>query len=245
MNTRTTTKISIAVGAGALLAIALPLSASAHVTITPYTTPPGSYTLITFTVPNESATAGTKIIEVDIPIKTPFASVSYVPVPGWDVTLITEQLPKPVKIAGNQLRDAVTKVIWTAQPGHEIRDGQLQLFPLSVGPVPDVGKILLTTTQTYTDGTVVGWKHETTDAGHPAPVLYVKDAPIVSQDADAEVTATSQTRLHGTTATSAAAVSSGDVLARGLGIGGLVFGAIGLALAAVSIRRTSGSRSDG
>ncbi|MCU1557028.1 MAG: hypothetical protein JWN09_1023 [Microbacteriaceae bacterium] len=244
MNKRATTTISLAVGAGALLAIALPLSASAHVTITPYTTPPGAYALITFKVPNESATAGTKIIEVDIPTDTPFASVSYVPVPGWDVTLVTEQLPKPVKIAGNQLKEAVTKVIWTAQPGHEIGDGQLQLLPLSVGPVPNTGKILLPMTQTYTDGTVVGWSDKTSDAAHPAPVLYVKDAPIVSPDADAEVTAASQAQSRETTATSPVAASS-DPVARGLGIGGLVLGAIGLALGAVGIRRTTASKSDG
>jgi uncharacterized protein YcnI len=239
MNKHTTTKASIAVGAGALLAIALPLSASAHVTITPYTTEPGSYALITVKVPNESATASTKIVEVDIPTNSPFASVSYVPVAGWDVALVTEQLPKPVKLDGNELKEAVTKVIWTAQPGHEIRDGELQLFPLSVGPVPDTGKILLPTTQTYTDGTVVAWSESGTQADHPAPVLYVTDAPVVSHDADAEVTSASQ--AESLRSTDAASASSSDAVARGLGIGGLVLGAIGVALAVVIMRRTAAS----
>lgn len=230
-------RLSIAIGAGAVLAMAVPLSASAHVTITPYTTEPGSYALITFKVPNESATATTKSIEIDIPTDTPFASVSYVPVPGWDATLVTQTLPKPVKFDGNELTDAVTKVIWTAQPGHEIADGQLQLFPLSVGPVPDTGKILLPTKQTYTDGTVVSWSDKGVDSENPSPVLYVTDAPVASHDADAEVTASTEAEAHRSDGTDAAAVSPSDPVARGLGVGGLVFGAIGIVLAVVTLRR--------
>jgi uncharacterized protein YcnI len=235
MKKRTILSTSVALGVGALLALAAPLAASAHVGLTPYTAEPGSYALITFKVPNESATATTEKIEVDIPTGTPFASVSYVPVAGWDVSLVSETLPKPVTIEGGELTKAVTKVIWTAQAGHGIADGQLLLLSLSVGPVPDTGKILLPTTQTYSDGTVVKWNEDGTNSEMPAPVLYVTDPPVVSHDADGEVTVASELEAHG--AASATAASSPDVLARGLGIAGLVVGAVGIVLAVAFSRR--------
>ncbi|TXN31401.1 YcnI family protein [Lacisediminihabitans profunda] len=224
---------AVAVGAGAIFAIAAPLAANAHVSVTPYTAEPGSYALITFKIPNESATASTDTVEVDLPTATPFASVSYVPVAGWDVELVTETLPKPVKVDGGEVTKAVTKVVWTAQAGNAIEDGQLQLLSLSVGPVPDTGRILLPATQTYSDGTVVKWSEKGADAEKPAPVLYVTDTPVASHDADAEVTAAT-TAEHGGAGTTAAA---SDPIARGLGVSGLVVGAVGIVLAVVFSRR--------
>jgi uncharacterized protein YcnI len=230
--------VSAALGAGALLAIAAPLAASAHVTISPYTAEPGSFALVTFKVPNESATAVTNRLEVDLPTATPFSSVSYVPVAGWDVSLVTETLPKPITLDGNELKAAVTTVIWTAHPGSEITAGQLQLFSLSLGAVPDTGRIRLPTTQTYSDGTVVHWDGAGAESEHPAPTLYVNDAPVVSHDADAEVTAATEAEAHdGQGTPGAPAASSSDPLARGLGIAGLVVGAVGIVLSAVTLRR--------
>jgi uncharacterized protein YcnI len=238
MKRRTPTIASVAVGAGLLLAVALPLSASAHVTVTPNTAPAGSYALVTFTVPTESTTAVTTKLEVDIPAATPFSSVSYVPVPGWTVQLITETLPKPVKVGENELKHAVTKVIWTAAPGSEIQAGQLQLFPLSLGAVPDTGSIAFHALQSYSDGSVVKWVEKGADAEHPAPVLYVNDtAPNAAHHDDtASLTATPA-------ATPGATPSSSDPVARGLGIGGLVVGAVGVVLAVVTLRRAGSSRS--
>ena len=226
---------TIAIAAGALLAVAVPLSASAHVTVAPNVASAGSYALITFKVPTESATAVTNKLEVDIPTDTPFSSVSYVPVAGWDVDVVTETLPKPVSIGGNELKQAVTKVIWTAQPGHEIKAGQLQLFPLSVGAVPDTGKIVFKALQGYSDGSTVSWIETTENAAHPAPVLYVNDAPPAAHDA-AKAAAPTVTATEAPSPT-AAATSSSDVVARGLGIGGLVLGAIGAVLGIVAFRR--------
>jgi uncharacterized protein YcnI len=231
MNLNTPVKAAIAIGAGVLLAIAVPLAASAHVTITPYGADPGSYAVITFKVPNESSTATTTKLEVDIPTGTPFASVSYVPVPGWSTDLVSETLPKPITIDHNQLTTAVTRVVWTADAGSEIRDGQLQQFPLSVGPVPNTGKIELAATQTYSDGTIVKWNESGPDSAHPAPVLYVNDPPVASNDADAEVTAA--------TIADATPPTSADPIARSLGIGGLVVGAIGIVLAVTARRPKS------
>ncbi|HEU4850361.1 MAG TPA: YcnI family protein [Terrimesophilobacter sp.] len=216
--------IVAAAGAAVALALAAPAAASAHVSVSPDTASPGSYTLVDFTVPNESATAVTTKLEVTLPEDTPFTSVSYVPVAGWTAELIRETLPTPVTVGENTITEAVTSIVWTADPGHEIAAGQLQVFPVSLGPVPDVGSVTFAALQTYSDGTVVSWADTGEDAEHPAPVLYVGDAPAGDH--------------HGDQAGSANdGESSADAVARGLGIGGLVLGAIGVVVAIAGLRR--------
>jgi uncharacterized protein YcnI len=236
MKLKNSLKLSVAIAAGTLIAIAVPLSASAHVTITPNTAQAGTYALLTFKVPNESATAVTNTFEVDLPTDTPFTSVSYVPVAGWTTDVIASTLRKPVTVGENQIKQAVTRVIWTAQPGAEIKAGQLQLFPLSVGAVPDTGKITLKAQQTYSDGTIAKWTETGANAEEPAPILYINDSPPAAvEPAAGQPTMTSQTTMSPGSMTMA--TSSNDTLARGLGIGGLVLGAIGIVLAVVATRR--------
>lgn len=230
------TRASIALGAGALLAIAAPLAASAHVTVDPGQAEAGSYTVVTVKVPNESETAGTTKVELTLPTDTPFSSVRYVPVAGWTAELVRETLPEPVKVGESEITEAVTKVIWTAEPGSEITAGQLQLFPLSVGPVPDTGSIVLAADQTYDDGSVVSWSETEEGAEHPAPVLYVNDEPVGDHHGAAGGDHEAEEGEH----TEAAAASSGDdVLARVLGIGGLVVGAVGIVLAVTARRKAT------
>jgi uncharacterized protein YcnI len=209
--------IIVASGAALLLALAAPAAAFAHVTVAPNTAPAGSYTLINFKVPNESATAVTNKVELALPTDTPILHVSYVPVAGWTTELMRETLPNPVTVGDNTITEAITTVVWTASPGHEISDGQLQVFPLSVGPVPDTGSIVFTADQTYSDGSVVSWADTTAGAAHPAPVLFVNDAP----------------------ASDRSATAAPDTIARGLGIGGLTLGAVGMVFAVVALRRKS------
>lgn len=228
-----TTMSSIAITAGIALAVAVPLAASAHVSVDPAQAAAGSYSVITFTVPNESEAAGTTKIAVSLPADTPFTSVRYVPVAGWTAELKRTTLPKPVKVGTSEITEAVTSVVWTANPGAEIASGQLQLFPLSVGPVPDTGSIELPVEQTYSDGSVVSWSETAADAQHPAPVLYVNDAPV--GDHGAATTSDSHTDA-GVTASAATSAESSDTVARVLGVGGLVLGAVALVLALV-VRR--------
>jgi uncharacterized protein YcnI len=221
-------KAGIAIGAGALMAVALPLSASAHVTVAPTTATAGSYTVINLKVPNESATARTHKVELELPTDTPFVEVSYVPVAGWTTELVHEILSKPVTVGGATITEAVTKVIWTAtSAASEIQAGQLQMFPLAVGPVPNTTSIVMPALQTYTDGTVVKWVETTKNAEHPAPVLTVTSA-----------TATGTTGAPGSTAT---VESASDVVARGLGVGGLIIGVIGAVIAIAAMRRATRS----
>jgi uncharacterized protein YcnI len=224
---------SAALGAGVLLALAVPLSASAHVTIDPGQAEPGSYTVVTVKVPNESDTATTNRVEVSLPTDTPFTSVRYVPVAGWAAELVTTTLPEPVTVGDSTITEAITSVVWTAAPGSEIGAGQLQLFPLSLGPVPDTGSVSLPADQRYTDGSTVSWDESGADAEHPAPVLYINDAPAADHHGGAgedHDEATADAASESTT------VSGDDVLARILGIGGLVVGVVGIVLA-VTARR--------
>jgi uncharacterized protein YcnI len=209
--------------AGALaLALAGAVPAAAHVTIDDDTAEAGSFALLTFKVPNESPTASTSSITLTLPSDTPFAHISYVPVPGWSTELVSTTLPDPVQVGESTLTQAVTRVTWTAEPGAEIASGQLQLFPLSLGPVPDTDTIVLPVDQSYSDGTVVSWNESGGDAEHPAPVLHV--GPATPDAAD-----------------SAPGEGAGvDVLARVFGIAGLAAGAGALAFGLASRRRPAG-----
>lgn len=210
-----------AIVAGAVLALVVPLAASAHVTIGTNQADPGSYPVIDFQVPTESATATTTSIDITLPADTPFGHVATVPVAGWDAELVKDG-------------DTVTHVVWTAQPGHEITADQYGIFPVLLGDVPDTGSIVLPVAQTYSDGTVVEWADTTEDGEHPAPVLYVNDEPAADHhaggdedDHDAEATVSGE------------AAPASDAVARGLGIGGLVVGAIALVVAQLSRRRSA------
>ncbi len=224
-------RVTIAASAALAIVVVTPLAAAAHVTIDPSSAEPGAYTVVTVKVPNESATASTSAVELRLPADTPFASVRYVPVPGWTVAMTTEQLPEPATVGEREISEAVTSVVWTASPGAEIGDGQLQQFELSLGPVPDVDAITFPAIQTYTDGDVVEWIEEGEDSERPAPVL---DIAATSTDDDGQTDEGSPS--SGAAASGTTAMRSDDVVARTLGAGGLVLGAIALVLALVRRR---------
>lgn len=243
-SSRTKKTLRAAIGAvafGVLLAVSVPLPAHAHVKVDPGQATAGGYTTLTFRVPNESATAGTVRLEVDLPTDTPFTSVSYQPIPGWSAEVIRGALPKPVTIKGTSVAEAPLKVVWTADKGTQIAPGQFQQFVISAGPVPDTGHILLPATQTYSDGTVVAWDEPAPASGdhpeHPAPTLYINDAPAGDHhDAAPTVEQTAD-------ATAPDATTGGDPVALGVGIAGLALGALGVVLAVFALARRRGGQS--
>jgi uncharacterized protein YcnI len=230
-------------GVAAILALAAPLAASAHVHVTPGQAAAGSSTTLTFTVPNESATAGTVKIEIDFPTATPFTSVTYQPLPGWTAAVVTETLPKPVVIGGTTVTEAPTKIVWTANAGMQITEGQFQQFVVSAGPVPNTGSVELPAHQTYSDGTVVNWDEKTPASGvepeNPAPTLYINDAAPVTDTTGATVTPSS--------APSAASAAANASLATVLSLVSLAVGAIALVVGVfVALRRrTLGTAKEG
>ncbi len=219
-------------------------TASAHVRVTPDNPTSGAFSALTFRVPNESETAGTVKLTVDLPKDTPFLYVSTKPVPGWTAVATTSKLAKPVESYGTTLTKAVSQVTWTADKGVAIGPGQYQEFSISVGPLPAAGTIALPTTQTYSDGEVVAWDQPTPESGeepeHPAPELVVTAAAAGTDDHGGASADPSATPAAGD-ATTAASASSADPVARTLGGVGLVAGLVALVLAALVWRRGSGS----
>lgn len=213
-------------------------AADAHVHVHPDSTASGSYSALTFRVPNESAAAGTVKVAVQLPQDSPFLSVSLKPVPGWTGTTAEEALPKPVESDGTTITKAVRTVTWTADKGSEIAPGQYQEFSMSVGPLPAPGTVTFPVAQSYSDGKVVNWDQPTPASGqepeNPAPELEVTVAAAGDEDGDMASATPSQTPAAAPTA---AVASDSDGTARVLGGAALVVALAGLVVAAVGLRR--------
>lgn len=214
--------------AGLLLA---PVSASAHVRVQGDSTAAGSFSALTFRVPNESDTASTVTVQVQLPQDTPFLYVSTKPVDGWEAVITEATLPTPVDASGTTITKAARTVTWTAEDDTAIKPGEYQEFAISVGPLPAAGTVMLPATQTYSDGKVVKWDQPETPGGEepesPAPALVVTAA--------AE-TATPAPTVAPSTVPAAVAPAGADGVARGLAGGALVV-AVGALVAAVTGRR--------
>ena len=149
--------------------------ASAHVSVSSTNAAPGGFGTVVFTVPNESDSANTNRVQVQIPDATPLAQVLVQPVPGWTATTTQRQLPKPVTDdEGNAVSTVISVVDFTATAGG-IAPGQFQQFTLSAGAFPDKGSFTFNVLQTYSDGTQAAWIDPTVagqpEPEHPAPVL--------------------------------------------------------------------------
>ena len=222
-NTRTLAGATVALALGTVLALGAPLGASAHVTLDENTAEAGSYALLTFKVPNESDTATTTSVTVNLPTDTPFVSVRTVPVAGWTAEVIISTLPEPVEIGETTVTEALTSIVWTAT-GEGLGGTELGLFPFSVGPVPDVGSLELPVDQGYSDGSVVAW------AGDEVPILYVNDAPAGDHHGGDATEEGNEEEGH----EEAATTSGPDSTA----VAGLVVGSLGLVLGASALALT-------
>jgi uncharacterized protein YcnI len=211
--------------------------ADAHVRVAADHPTSGSFSALTFRVPNESDAAGTVEVAVQLPKDTPFLYVSTKPVPGWTATTKTETLPKPVDYHGTTITKAVRVVTWTADKGVQIGPGEYQEFSISAGPLPDPGTIELPATQTYSDGTVVAWEESTPASGdepeHPAPAFEIEAAAAGDDHHDASAPAEQDT---------AEVASTTDPVARTLAGLGLGAGSAALVVALLARRRSVGSR---
>lgn len=208
--------------AGALV-LAAPLAASAHVHVDPSTAEPGAAADLTFSVPNESASAATTAVRITLP--EGLGAVTAEPVGGWRERVVT---------SGGR----AAAVEFTAT-GDGVGDGQTQAFVVRVAAVPDTGRVLLPVTQTYSDGTVVDWDEATPASGeepeHPAPTLYVNDAPPAEHDEAEEESAEGHDAATGSE--TAAATASDASLPLGLSAAALVVALGALALGIVALLR--------
>ncbi|WP_082499411.1 MULTISPECIES: YcnI family copper-binding membrane protein [unclassified Rathayibacter] len=238
MSTRSTLTAVTALSAGIALAVAAPLSASAHISITPNATDPGASENFTFKAVNESETAMTTAVTVSLPTDTPIVSVRYLPTPGWSTSVVESTLPEPVTVGGNEIIEAPTSIVFTADAGSEIQPGQFMQWTVSLGPIPETGSLLFPAVQSYSDGTSVDWvstaeEVEADTSLKSAPVLYVQDEPAEDDHGGSSTTADSTDSVDATASASGMGAESG--LALGLSIAALLLGVVGAAFGAIAL----------
>ncbi|WP_422745736.1 YcnI family protein [Micromonospora sp. WMMD754] len=230
---RPATAAALTLAAAATAVLGLAGSASAHVTVNPKEATQGGYGRFAFRVPNESDTASTVKVEVNLPANAPVGSVSTMPVPGWTVAVEKRKVDPPIEVHGSQLTEAVSKLTFTAAQGGGVKPGEFQEFPVSMGPLPQVDTMVFKVLQTYSDGNVSRWIEEPTPGAeepeNPAPVLTLAAAASASPGASAPAAA-------------AAAADDDDDDDSGagtaLGVAGLVAGLAGLVLGGLAFART-------
>ncbi|SDJ02146.1 uncharacterized protein SAMN05444157_1321 [Frankineae bacterium MT45] len=223
--------------AAALVALAAP--ASAHVTVSaPGAVQGGGDQIITFRVPNESDSASTVGLKVQLPTDTPIASVLIQPIPGWSFTLTTAKLATPIKTDDGDVTEAVSEIDWKAAAGQGFGKNQFQEFVLIAGQLPDAPQITFKAIQTYSDGTSVNWTDvaaagSTAEPEHPAPVLTLGAA---SASSTAPASASPTVSAAPVAAKSDSSSQTGVVI---LGIVALVFAVVAVGIAVLG--RNSGS----
>ncbi len=139
----------LVVGLVVLLLWLLASPAFAHVTIRSDVTAAGGFAVYTVRVPNESETASTVQIEVQMP--EGFVAGRYQPKPGWTQTIA----------------DGVLTI-----EGGEIAPGQFEEFRFQARNPEESGSLTFPALQTYDDGEVAEWIGEP-DADMPAPVVEI------------------------------------------------------------------------
>jgi uncharacterized protein YcnI len=201
--------------------------ASAHVSVSSPDATQGGFGKIVFRVPNESDTASTVKLRIQLPTDTPFASVSTEPIPGWSTTLTRTALNPPQKDDdGNEISEAVSVVEFAADPGNPgIGPGQFQEFSLSVGPFPDAKTLSFAAVQSYSDGTETAWIDPTVqgqpEPDHPAPTLTVGASSSSSPSSGGSSASPADSGSSSSTGTVALILS---IVALLLGVAGVVLG---------------------
>ena len=210
----------------------LPAVAWAHVEVKPESVVGGDFAEVAFSVPNEESHASTVKLTVLLPTDTPLASVQTTPLPGWSVTTKERKLSKPIELEGAQISTVVSEITWTAT-ADGIGPGQFEDFPVSLGVLPESGKLVFKAVQTYSNGNVVTW-NETAVGGaepeHPAPTLEVT-APDEGHGGGTTTESTAPPAEHAASSSGDGHDNSGDALPIVLSISALVvsLGALGLA----------------
>jgi uncharacterized protein YcnI len=168
--------------------------ASAHVSVSSSDAAPGGYGKVTFRVPNESDTASTVALRIQIPQDAAMSSLRSQPVPGWTATLTTSDLETPIRAGGREISSYVSLVEFRASAGGGIAPGQFQEFALSGGPFPEADSLSFPTVQLYSDGSESAWIEPTVggqeEPERPAPVLSLTPVGVATDTDEAAATDT-------------------------------------------------------
>ncbi|MGY1754725.1 YcnI family copper-binding membrane protein [Blastococcus sp. SYSU D01042] len=204
-------------------------TASAHVTVSSPDAAPGGYGKLVFRVPNESDTASTVALRIQIPADAAMASLRVQPVPGWTATLTNSDLAEPLEAHGQEITSYVSVVEFRAEPGNGIAPGQFQEFALSGGAFPEEDQLSFPAVQTYSDGTESAWIEPTVEGEaepeRPAPVLQLSAASESAHGGESTAGASADAEADDDgssgTATTALVLAVVGLLA---GVGGLALG---------------------
>lgn len=210
-------------------------AASAHVTVTaPGVTVGSSDAAITFRVPDESDTASTVGLKLQLPAATPIAGVLVAPLPGWTATITQAKLAKPIHTDDGDITQVVSEIDWTAAAGAGIKPGFFGQFTIIGGKLPDnVSTLTFKVVQHYSDGKDVSWIQvaapgSTTEPEFPAPTLQLTSS--------SSRTPGGATPSSGTPTVSAApAAATTDAASKGAATTGIILGTVGLLLGLAAI----------
>jgi periplasmic copper chaperone A len=213
--------------AGAVLALtAAPLAASAHVTVTPSGTAAGTSSVLTFAFGHGCDGSPTTALAIDIPESV--MAVAPTLHPNWTIEKVEDG-------------DRIARIVYTAIT--PVEEGYRDAIELSVRLPEDAAgdTLVFPVLQTCVEGEV-NW-NELAEEGEeepesPAPVVVVTE---VTGDEHGHDAATDEHAEHdeATAEASDAASGSDDVVARVLGIGGLVVGVVAIVLALAARRPRS------
>ncbi len=187
--------------------------AGAHVTVSPSSLPQGTDdAILTFRVPNESATAAVTGLRIQFPLAHPIVLLNPEAGSGWQVRAVKTALPKPITTDDGTFTSTTSEIDWS---GGTIPVGQFGEFNVLAQGIPTgTSELVFKAIQTYADGTVVSWievpNKTVPDPEHPAPTITLTahghgSAAAASTASTGAVTATASTS-SGTDAASIAAL---------------------------------------
>jgi uncharacterized protein YcnI len=215
--------------AALMMSIVVAGTASAHVSVSTTDAAPGGYGKFTFRVPNESDTASTVALRIQIPEEAAMTSLRTQPIPGWTVTRTTTDLAKPLQFQGETITSYVSVIEFRAAAGGGIGPGEFQEFALSGGPFPEADQLTFPAVQVYSDGSETAWIEPSVEGQaepeHPAPVLDLAAAAAGSSGATGSAGSAEAGHSHDTAGSSPGGVALFlAILALLVGIGGAVLG---------------------
>jgi uncharacterized protein YcnI len=167
-------KLGVAVACALAFLVLDAAVVGAHVTVSPSSIPQGTRdVIVTFRVPNESATAAVTGLRVQFPLDHPISLVSPEAGSGWRVAVVKAALPKPVTTDDGTFTSTVSEIDWS---GGTIPVGQFGEFnALAQGIPTGTPQLVFKAIQSYSDGSVVSWievpDRTVPNPAHPAPTL--------------------------------------------------------------------------
>ena len=214
----------VGVGLGVVVILAGAAAASAHVTVDPDTAAKGAGDqVLTFRVPNEMDDANTISLKLQLPPDHPIAAVDVLSTAGWTSQVDMVHLANPIQTDDGAVTDVPSVITWT---GGQIKPGEYGEFKiLAMGLPADTDSLTFKTIQGYDNNQEVSWIDESV-AGQPAPDHPAPVLTLTAASAD-------QGSASATTTTSSSSSSS-----NGLGVTGIVVGAVGLIVAVIALART-------